>query len=76
MASWYTKDQQIEDLKGIIGSLNDAIDVCYNAKSIDNNVPDTFNESYPYATGYSKSAMRQTQEDLQRVVDKIGAEDE
>ena len=76
MANWYTKDQQIEDLKRIIGSLNDAIDVCCNAKSIDNNVPDTFNESYPYATGYSKSAMRQTQEDLQRVVDKIGAEDE
>ena len=53
MANWYTKDQQIEDLKRIIRSLNDAIDVCYNAKSIDNNVPDTFNESYPYATGYS-----------------------
>ena len=76
MANWYTKDQQIEDLKRIIRSLNDAIDVCYNAKSIDNNVPDTFNESYPYATGYSKSAMRQTQEDLQRVIDNIGAKDD
>ena len=76
MANWYTKDQQIEDLKRIIRSLNDAIDVCYNAKSIDNNVHDTFNESYPYATGYSKSAMRQTQEDLQRVIDNIGAKDD
>ena len=76
MANWYTKAQQIEDLKRIIRSLNDAIDVCYNAKSIDNNVPDTFNESYPYATGYSKSAMRQTQEDLQRVIDNIGAKDD
>ena len=69
-------DYAQSDIKRIIRSLNDAIDVCYNAKSIDNNVPDTFNESYPYATGYSKSAMRQTQEDLQRVVDKIGAEDD
>ena len=76
MASWYTQEYQIEDLKRIIRSLNDAIDVCYNAKSIDNNVPDTFNESYPYATGYSKSAMRETQEDLQRVIDKIGAKDD
>ena len=76
MANWYTNDQQIEDLKRIIRSLNDAIDVCYNAKSIDKNVPDTFNESYPYATGYSKSAMRQTQEDLQRVIDKMGAKDD
>ena len=45
-------------------------------KSIDDNQPDTFNESYPYATGYSKSAMRQTQEDLQRVIDNIGAKDD
>ena len=76
MANWYTKDQQIEDLKRIIRSLNDAIDVCCNAKSIDNNQPDTYNESYPFATGYSKSAMRETQEDLRRVIEKIGAEDE
>ena len=76
MANWYTKDQQIEDLKRIIRSLNDAIDVCYNAKSIDNNVPDTYNESYPFATGYSKSAMRETQEDLRRVIEKIGDKDD
>ena len=76
MANWYTKDQQIEDLKRIIRSLNDAIDVCCNAKSIDNNVPDTYNESYPFATGYSKSAMRETQEDLRRVIEKIGAKDD
>ena len=69
-------DYAQSDIKRIIRSLNDAIDICYNAKSIDNNVPDTFNESYPYATGYSKSAMRQTQEDLQRVIDNIGAKDD
>ena len=74
MASWYTKDQQIEDLKRIIRSLNDAIDVCYNAKSIDNNVPDTFNESYPYATGYSKSAMQSAVESLQGIVNYLGEE--
>ncbi len=74
MANWYTKDQQIEDLKRIIRSLNDAIDVCYNAKSIDNNVPDTFNESYPYATGYSKSAMQSAVESLQGIVNYLGEE--
>ena len=76
MASWYTQEYQIEDLKRIVNRLNDAIDVCCNAKSIDNNQPDTYNESYPFATGYSKSAMRETQEDLQRVIDKIGAKDD
>ena len=64
------------DINRIIRSLNDAIDICYNAKSVDNNQPDTYNESYPFATGYSKSAMRETQEDLQRVIDKIGAKDD
>ena len=64
------------DINRIIKSLNDAIDICNNAKSVDNNQPDTYNESYPYATGYSKSAMRQTQEDLQRVIDNIGAKDD
>ena len=64
------------DINRIIKSLNDAIDICYNAKSVDNNQPDTYNESYPFATGYSKSAMRETQEDLRRVIEKIGAEDD
>ena len=76
MASWYTQEYQIEDLKRIINRLNDAIDVCCNAKSIDNNQPDTYNESYPFATGYSKSAMRETQEDLRRVIEKIGDKDD
>ena len=74
MANWYTKDQQIEDLKRIIRSLNDAIDVCYNAKSIDNNVPDTYNESYPFATGYSRSAMQSAVESLQGIVTYLGEE--
>ena len=76
MANWYTQEYQIEDLKRIINRLNDAIDVCCNAKSIDNNQPDTYDESYPFATGYSKSAMRETQEDLRRVIEKIGAKDD
>ena len=69
-------DYAQSDIKRIIRSLNDAIDICYNAKSVDNNVPDTYNESYPFATGYSKSAMRETQEDLRRVIEKIGAKDD
>ena len=76
MASWYTQEYQIEDLKRIVNRIKDAIDVCCNAKSIDNNQPDTYNESYPFATGYSKSAMRETQEDLRRVIEKIGDKDD
>ena len=74
MANWYTKDQQIEDLKRIIRSLNDAIDICYNAKSVDNNQPDTYNESYPFATGYSRSAMQSAVESLQGIVTYLGEE--
>jgi len=65
-----------DDIAKIIRSLNEAIDVCYNAKSVDHERPDTFDESYPFATGYAKSAMRETQEDLRRVVEKIGAKDD
>ena len=53
MASWYTQEYQIEDLKRIINRLNDAIDVCCNAKSIDTNQPDTYDESYPFHHSFS-----------------------
>ena len=74
MASWYTKEYQIEDLKRIVNRLNDAIDICCNAKSIDNNVPDTYNESYPFATGYSRSAMQSAVKSLQGIVTYLGEE--
>ena len=68
-------DYAQSDIKRIIRSLNDAIDICYNAKSIDNNVPDTYNESYPFATGYSRSAMQSAVESLQGIVNYLGEDD-
>ena len=67
-------DYAQSDIKRIIRSLNDAIDICYSAKSVDNNVPDTYNESYPYATGYSRSAMQSAVESLQGIVNYLGEE--
>ena len=62
------------DINRIIKSLNDAIDICYNAKSVDNNQPDNYNESYPFATGYSRSAMQSAVESLQGIVTYLGEE--
>jgi len=67
-------DYAQSDIKRIIRSLNDAIDICYSAKSVDNNVPDTYNESYPFATGYSRSAMQSAVESLQGIVTYLGEE--
>ena len=62
------------DINRIIKSLNDAIDICYSAKSVDNNQPDNYNESYPFATGYSRSAMQSAVESLQGIVTYLGEE--
>jgi hypothetical protein len=50
----------ITTLETLIESLEDAINVCYNvdSKSKRNEL------SYPYAVGYSRSAMLQVQEQL------------
>ena len=45
------------DLELVVNRLQDAIDVCRN---VDSNITDDINDydhSYPYATGYSRSAM-------------------
>ena len=67
-------DYAQSDINRIIRSLNDAIDICYSAKSVDNNQPDTYNESYPFATGYSRSAMQSAVESLQGIVTYLGEE--
>lgn len=41
-------------LESLIESLENAVNICYTAP----NNPDT--EGYPYATGYSRAAMRET----------------
>ena len=47
-------------LETLIGDLADAINVCYN---VDSRSEDS-EKSYPYATGYSRSAMLRIQEQL------------
>ena len=52
--SMYLIDQQ---LSNIIDRLNDAVNICYTA-------PDREDEGYPYATGYARSAMSASVEQL------------
>jgi hypothetical protein len=51
----------VDTLKRLIGDLEDAINVCYNADG------STMEKSYPYAAGYSRSAMQSTVERLKRL---------
>ena len=50
-------------LETLIESLDDAINVCYN---VDSRSEDS-EKSYPYATGYSRSAMLSIQEQLKNL---------
>jgi len=50
----------VSTLETLIESLDDAINVCYRVESRSEDVE----KSYPYATGYSRSAMLRVQEEL------------
>ena len=50
----------VSTLEALIDSLDDAINVCYRVESRSEDTQ----KSYPYATGYSRSAMRMVQEEL------------
>jgi len=54
-----------DHLMMLIDRLNDAINVCYTAPEN----PDE--EGYPYATGYSRSAMMGVADDLSKIVKEI-----
>ena len=58
------KDWQLQQM---VKTLEDAINVCYNAKTVDNSDPTTVDQSYPYATGYSRSAMEQVLYSLKKL---------
>ena len=49
----------------IIRDLQNAVDVCYNADG------STDERSYPYATGYSRSAMQSAIEQLQSLKSEL-----
>jgi hypothetical protein len=53
----------VTTLETLIEGLESAINVCYN---VDSNNEDT-EKSYPYATGYSRSAMLSIQEQLKNL---------
>ncbi len=50
----------VSTLEALIESLDDAINVCYRVESRSEDTE----KSYPYATGYSRSAMLRVQEEL------------
>jgi len=53
----------VTTLETLIEGLESAINVCYNADSND----EDSEKSYPYATGYSRSAMLRIQEQLKNL---------
>jgi hypothetical protein len=55
----------IDTLNRIIKSLQDAVDVCYN---VDSSESSDHERTYPFATGYSRSAMQNAILDLNRTI--------
>ena len=59
---------QIDDkLIRVIDNLTNAVNVCYEV----DNTSDDYDKSYPFATGYSKSAMNTAIDDLSRIVEYL-----
>ena len=57
----------VTTLETLIENLADAINVCYNVESRSEDVE----KSYPYATGYSRSAMLRIQEALKILKESV-----
>lgn len=57
----------VSTLETIIEGLQSAANVCCNVDS----QSDDSEKSYPYATGYSRSAMQSVIKDLQRLVETV-----
>lgn len=51
----------------LIDRLNEAVNVCYEA-------PDIEGQGYPYATGYSRSAMTEVAKSLSDIVKQLQEE--
>jgi len=56
-----------DQLVMIIDRLNNAVNVCYEAPEIED-------QGYPYATGYSRSAMTDVANDLSKIVEQLREE--
>ena len=57
----------VDTLERLIKSLQDAVDVCYN---VDSSESDNHESTYPFATGYSRSAMQNAIFDLNNLLNK------
>jgi len=58
-----TVEVSVTTLETLIEGLQDALNVCYNVDSTDNNCE----RSYPFATGYSRGTMECLIKDLERL---------
>ena len=56
-----------DQLVMLIDRLNNAVNVCYEA-------PENEDQGYPYATGYSRSAMTDVANDLSKIVEQMREE--
>ena len=61
-----TVNVRIDVLKRVINDLQNAVQVCYDVDSLSEDDV----HSYPYATGYSRSAMQYAIEDLNNILSK------
>lgn len=55
----------IDTLKRIISNLESAVSVCYD---VDSSEDSGYEKTYPFATGYSRSAMIGAVSDLKRAI--------
>ena len=62
-----TVNVRLDALKRVIGNLETAVNVC---QEVDGNQGDDPVKTYPYATGYSRSAMTYAIIDLQDLIAK------
>ena len=64
---------QIDDkLIRVIDNLTQAVNVCY---AVDNSNDDDYEKTYPFATGYSRSAMNTAIDELSKIVKTIREEE-
>ena len=57
----------VDTLKRLIRDLQEAVNVCYN---VDSSESDNYEKTYPFATGYSRSAMQSAIIDLNNILNK------
>jgi len=58
----------------IIDDLTCAVNVCYEAEGQDITDTDDYTKTYPYATGWSRSVMSRTIDDLSKIVAQLRAD--